>query len=240
MDDWVIPVEKPKRFTHYDANKFLIGVLFNQNVKAEVARNAAEWFNDSLGDHDDPSQVWNVLLEFDKPRLMGFLRYGYRGKAFHRFYKRMAENLCRCAVIINEQYGGDPSNIWKSQRSAEIVKVRKRFEKLPGIGSALSRMAVLILVRNHGLIGGKDTLAQLDVKPDVHLKRVFSRTGLIKKKGSNRDANRDVISAAKKLSPKFPAILDAPAWEIGKKFCTPNHPDCNLCPLDKACPKVGL
>jgi len=45
--------------------------------------------------------------------------------------------------------------------------VRELLEEIPGIGPALSRMAVLILARNYGLLGGKEPLSQLDIKPRV-------------------------------------------------------------------------
>lgn len=100
----------------------------------------------------------------------------------------------------------------------------------------MSRMAVLILVRDYGLLGGKDSLGKLDVKGDALLKRVFKRAGLVPS-----DASDDKYwKAARKLNPDFPAALDPPAWDIGNKFCTENDPNCGECPLERHCPKTGL
>ena len=144
----------------------------------------------------------------------------------------MAGYLKGCAAVISNEYDGDPRKIWG--RKTSISTARDRLEKIPGIGPALSRMAVLILVRKYGLFGGSDALTQLDVKPDVHLKRVFKRAGLV----AENPSFDDYLVAARNLAPRFPAELDAPAWDIGRKFCFPKEPDCDSCPLDECCPKV--
>jgi len=66
-------------------------------------------------------------------------------------------------------------------------------------------MAVLHLARNDGLLGGKKTRKQLDVEPVVHVRRVFFRTGLVRKGASLED----VVNVARQLAPDFPASMDA-------------------------------
>jgi endonuclease III len=72
----------------------------------------------------------------------------------------------------------------------------------------------------------------LDVKPDIHVMRVFARSGLIEKSAKENDA----IEMAKKLHPKFPGALDAPAFIIGVEWCRPTKKKCEKCPISKACP----
>lgn len=231
MEDWVRPTEKTSKFRASNANSFLLGVMFDRNINAEIAWEAGRWINDSLGDPNDPSVLWEKLIKLDKKRLLGFLRYGNGGYAFHRYYKTFAKQLPKAAEIILEKYEGDPRKMWNSKRN--VAKVRESFEEIPGIGQALSRMAVLILARNYGLLGGRSALQQLDIKPDIHLMRVFKRSGLIPPRATQKDA----IETARKLSPKFPAVLDGPSWEIGRTWCHPRNPDCRNCPITKACPK---
>ena len=232
LGDWVKPIENRRNFSLQRANSFLVGVLFDQQTKARRAWDAAEWITDSIGDKE--SNFWSSVSLLDDRKLTGFMRYGWGGNAFHRYPDRMAEYLKGCAAIIDEKYKGDPRKISRNERS--ISKARDRLEKLPGIGPALSRMAVLILVRNYGLIGGKDALAKLGVKPDNLLKRVFKRAGLVPRNPSFDD----YLDAARRLAPDFPAALDAPAWDIGRNFCSPKRPKCGCCPLDKWCPKLGV
>ena len=232
LGDWVKPINHRRNFTLQKANSFLVGVLFDQQVKANRAWDAAEWITLSMA--DDDTDFWDSVRNINETKLVGFMRFGWAGYAFHRHPTKMARYLKGCAQIIITKYESDPRKIWRNTRS--ISKVRDRLEELPGIGPALSRMAVLILVRNYGSIGGKDALAQLDVKPDDLLKRVFRRSGLV----SDNPSFADYLKAARKLAPAFPAALDAPAWDIGRKFCSPKNPKCGRCPLDQWCPKIGV
>lgn len=207
----------------------MLGVMFDRSIKADRAWEAAEWINDSLGDPKDITILWKELQKLPKQNLTGFLRYGYGGKSFHRHYKTFAKQLPIVADIMLEKYDGDPRKIWNNQK--DVSKVMGRLENLPGIGPALSRMAVLILARNYGMLGGVEALSQLDVKPDIHVKRVFSRAGLTDKVATEND----VIETARTLNPKFPGALDAPAFEIGVKWCRPTKRKCEECPISDVC-----
>lgn len=201
-----------------------------------MAWKAGEWINDSLGEPNDPSALWKALVRMERKRLLGFSSlWIYGGKAFHRYYRTFANQLPKAAEHILKKYNGDPRKIWNSRR--DVARVRESLEDIPGIGQALSRMAVLTLARNYGLLGGKSALPQLDIKTDAKLMRVFKRSGLIRPLRP-RGTEQDAIGIARKLSPRFPADLDAPAWEIGRKWCHPGNPECKDCPLTKACPKI--
>lgn len=232
MDDWVKPIDNVRRLRSSVANEFLLQVMFDKNIKAEMAEEAAQWFNDSMGDPGNVRTLWENLAEIEPKRLTGFLRYGYGGYAFVRFYKTYARLLPQAAKAILENYDGDPRNIWSNQRDVAIV--RERLEELPGIGIALSRMAVLSLVTYYGLLGGKQALPHIDIKPDVQLMRVFRRIGLIKL----NDTEKDAITIAKLYNPTFPGELDAPSWEIGREWCRPTSPKCQECPIVEACPRL--
>jgi endonuclease III len=216
------------------ANAFLLGVMFDRSVSADRAWDAAQWICDAVGESDDVGALWRALRDMDPRRLRGFLRYGYGGCAFHRHYKTFARLLPQAAHHLLAHYGGDPRRIWGGQR--DVTEVRRRLDAIPAIGPALAKMAVLILAREHGLLGGKKASPQLDVKPDVHVRRVFLRTGLIPH-GASIEA---VLQSARQVAPDFPASLDAPAWEIGRNWCRPQRPKCPECPLDEVCPRVGL
>lgn len=232
MEEWAHPIATIKKLRPSAANSFLLGVMFDRNIDADKAWGAGEWINDSLGAPGDPSALWQALVTIEKKKLIGFLRYGYGGKAFHRYYRTFANQLPKAAEHILQKYNGDPRRIWNSRR--DVPKVRESLEEIPGIGQALSRMAVLILARNYGLLGGKSALPELDIKTDAQLMRVFKRSGLI----STTATEQDAIETAKNLVPTFPAVLDGPAWEIGRKWCHPRKPECKACSITKVCPKI--
>jgi endonuclease-3 len=72
----------------------------------------------------------------------------------------------------------------------------------------------------------------MDVKPDVHVIRVFLRMGFI----DNPSAN-EALKAARELNPEFPGALDGPLWRIGKQWCKPFDPLCSSCIVNSVCPK---
>lgn len=233
MDD-VKPASKTTKFHPTAANAFLLSVMLDRSVLAERAWEAGEWICEALGDPKNPRFLWENLANMEKKSLTGFLRYGYGGKPFHRYYKTFARLIPEAANHLLEKYDGDPRRIWNNQRNIKTVKTR--LDAIPTIGPALANMAVLILARKYGLVGGKRSLRDLDVKPDVQVKRVFRRTGLVSQKATNDE----VVEVARDLANDYPASLDAPAWEIGREYCRPKRPKCFDCPVSIGCRKIGV
>ena len=92
-------------------------------------------------------------------------------------------------------------------------------------------MAVEILARD--LHKKLQQLSGGDVAYDVHLRRVFLRTGL-----AQRDEVGHMVDVARALYPERPGVLDLPAWDIGRRWCRPADPDCPACPLNIACARL--
>jgi endonuclease-3 len=231
---WTRWSTKTSKMRPHTANAFLLGVMLDRSVPADRAWDAADWICRAVGDEGDVTALWQELSTMEPRRLSGFLRYGYGGQAFHRHYKTFARLLPEAADHLLAEYGGDPRRIWNNQR--DVNEVRRRLDAIPNIGAALARMAVLILARHHGLVGGKKAKRHLDVKPDVHVRRVFQRAGIIPAGASLRA----VVDAARQLAPDFPGALDAPAWEVGRNWCRPSRPNCSECPIGAECPRVGI
>jgi endonuclease III len=232
MGDWVRPIDNTRKLRPNTANAFLLGVMFDRSIKWQLAWEAGKWINLLLGDDSDPTVLWQRLADMEPKRLRAFLRYGNGGKAFHRHWKTFARLLPEAAQHILDNYGGDPRRIWNSQR--DVRAVQGRLDEIPTIGQGLANMAVSILALTYGLLGGRAALPHLDVKPDVHVKRVFRRAGLV----DQRASDTAVIEAARLLAADWPAALDSPAWDIGMKWCRPSRPNCGECPIGAACPKL--
>lgn len=114
--------------------------------------------------------------------------------------------------------------------------VRERLEAIPTIGYGLARMAVLILARDYGRLGGRKARRYLEPKPDMHVRRVFERSGLVERGA----AVESIIRTARTLAQDYPAAFDAPAWDVGRNWCRPRNPKCRECPIHTACPRVGV
>lgn len=72
-----------------------------------------------------------------------------------------------------------------------------------------------------------------DIAYDIHVRRVFLRTGL-----AQRDDLDHIVAVARTLHPERPGEIDLPTWLIGRQWCHAGTPDCGTCPLTRVCPKI--
>ena len=146
----------------------------------------------------------------------------------HRFNETMAEVFYKAVQKIHYSYDDDASKIWsESPSSASVVY---RFLQFEGVGIKIATMAANILARQFKI--PFSDFYSIDVSPDVHVKRVMSRLGLV-----TDDADNDkIIYKAREMCPEFPGIIDFSLWEIGRKWCRPNNPDCDNCIVNSECP----
>ena len=194
---------------------FLIAVAFDRGMRWEKAwRIPAEI---KLKGCLDPAQ----LASKGEPELIGLLedlavrpRWGV---------EQGAKTLSDAARLVWERFGGDAGAIW---RDASPGEVEKTLQEIHGIGAGIASMATRILRDDFGCFRGQER--QIDVKPDVHLVRVFRRLGII-------DSPNEAMRTARRLNPEFPGELDWPAWQIGKHWCHPKEPDCAQCPMTGDC-----
>ncbi len=153
----------------------------------------------------------------------------FKRKSLHRFNEIMGKNFYLAIRKIHNNYQDDASNIWKGNpRSATIVR---RFLEFDGVGVKIATMATNTLAR-HFKIPMKDYI-NIDISPDVHLKRVFKRLGFI----SENASNEELIYCARELNPMYPGIFDLSCWEIGRSWCRPKKTICKECYLNKNCMK---
>lgn len=199
---------------------FFLAVLMDQSVKAEFAwaipynlkKRLGFWSVKKIASISDEK----IISLFDtKPKL-------------HRFPKTMALRVkLACQKIISD-YDSKAENIWKGDFSSRDI--HNNFESFKGIGQKKASMATNILVRDFN-IPVKDKKG-IDVSFDVHIRRVFLRTGLI-----NNDELSEVLNVSRKLNPNYPGIIDLPSWFIGKHYCKSISPDCENCPINSVCSK---
>ncbi len=138
-----------------------------------------------------------------------------------------AKTLSDAAKLVCDRFNGDAEAIW---RGASPAKVQQRLQRIHGVGAGIATMTTRILRDEFDCLRGQEQ--QIDVKPDIHLVRVFRRTGLTESASA-----KEALFAARDLSPEFPGELDWPAWSIGKQWCHQTAPDCARCPLAPDCPK---
>jgi endonuclease III len=92
-------------------------------------------------------------------------------------------------------------------------------------------MAANILARDFK-IPMKDRIC-IDISPDVQVKKVFIRLGLLPRGASNEQ----LIYLCRELNPEYPGVFDFSAWDIGRRWCRKENPDCKNCYLNEHCQK---
>lgn len=222
-----IPLDTP--YTHsIEADKlidtnplaFLFGVIFDQGVKAEKAWGAPYFLKERLGHLD----VYKIATIPDEELSTIFNRQ----PKLHRFPNVAALRIKKACKLIVQKYGGNVENLWNDNPRSDDLQ--RRFEEFEGIGQKKASMATNILVRDFEI--KVHDRRGIDISYDIHVRRVFLRTGLVDK--DDRDA---MIELARELNPEYPGGLDYPAWHIGRNWCRPTNPDCENCPLSQVCPK---
>lgn len=200
---------------------FVLGCVMDRQIKTSRAWTIPYSVMEELN-----IKKFKDFLKFDKE---AFIKI-FEKKKLHRFNKIMAENFYNAIQLIHKKYNDDAYNIWRDRpKSATLVL---RFLEFSGVGIKIATMATNILVRGYK-IPVRDKIC-IDISPDVHVKKIFKRTGLV---GENVSIE-EIIYKARELNPLYPGIFDFPVFNIGVNYCKINNPLCHKCYLNKYCPKI--
>lgn len=199
---------------------FLLGVLFTQGVPAERAWAGPYLLAERLGHFDlvrlaeEPGCVADAVSA---------------PPALHRFVKTLPTWITEAAARLLAEYGGDASAIWLD--GTPLTEVVARLRAFKGIGPKKAVMAAEILVRHFGVhLTGTECGS---VAYDVHVRRVFLRTGMV-----DIDTLEAVAEAARSACPDSPGVLDLATWLVGRESCRPVEPSCDRCRIGHACPRL--
>lgn len=206
-------------FVISDGFAFLVAVICDQGIRAEAAWAVPYELRRRLG-HLDPGQI------AANPAAVAA---GIKGPpALHRYVNNVPRWIVAAAERVLREYGGRADAIWGDNPTA--AELQRRLTAFLGIGQKKAAMAVEILAG--GLLVPISALAGSDIAYDVHIRRVFLRTGL-----AERDDINHMRDVARALYPNRPGALDGPAWLIGRQWRHPQMPDCTRCPLTSVCPR---
>ena len=202
------------------ANAFVLGVLFTQGIPAERAWAGPFLLRERLGTLD---------LEYIRAHPDEVSAAVQLPPMLHRFKNTLPRWICSAAERLQDEWGGDASRMWPTGTS--IAEVVERLGAFDGIGRKKAVMAAGILARHFGVELAERQHGQ--VAYDVHVRRVFLRTGL-----AERDSLGAIEAAAAAIHPDAPDVLDLAAWLIGREYCRPRAPRCDECRLSGSCPRL--
>jgi len=128
------------------------------------------------------------------------------------FYKTKAKNLKKLAEILVKDY------------HSKVPDKMEELLKLPGVGR---KVANIVLSRSYG---------QPAIAVDTHVHRISNRLGIVKTK-----TPEETEKALQKILPEewhrdYNDLLVA----FGQTICRPVSTRCDICPIEKYCPKIGV
>ena len=102
----------------------LLGLLFDQRVRAEIAFTGAKRLYDRLGHLD-----LDIIADMNPDALREIFA---KSPAVHRFSNKMADTTQQVARFIVHTYGGKPEGLWNDGVASDVIE--KRIKELPGFG----------------------------------------------------------------------------------------------------------
>src|SRR6266487_1500384 len=161
-----------------DPLALLIGFALDQQVPVQTAFTGPLKIKQRLGTleiaHLDPAEVEAAFRE--KP-------------AVHRFPGSMAARVQELCAVVEEEYGGDASRLWRE--AGDSAELRRRIEGLPGFG----RMKVIalgsVLAKRfgvqaaEGLVPSHPTLGDVDSREALENYQAAKRAHKAKMRAEN-------------------------------------------------------
>lgn len=209
---------------------FVLACVMDRQIKAVRAWNIPYIIADEIG-----SREIGAFAAKDEQYYIDL----FETKKLHRYNSLMAKYFYGAVQRIVNEYGGDASKIWKGTPSSRLVILR--FLEFEGIGIKIATMATNILSRDYH-IPMRD-LTAIDISPDVHVKRIMYRLGLVSSKDGNWQTINptEIVNKAALLNIDFPGVFDLLFWDIGNQgICENNHCNAEKCPFSDFCPKIGI
>jgi len=198
---------------------FTIGVCLDRGTKAEIIWTIPYDIKNDLGDLDP-----NRIYQFSLSELDDLFNRLPRHPRYINDAPRTLQELSR---IVVEECDGNASNIWNGKRAAEV---NRTFQSIHGVGPGIANMGVLLIEAAFDIRFDDLDRKRMDIKPDVHTKRVLYRLGV-----SAAETEEAALDAARILNPKYPGELDGGLWWIGRNWCFASNPDCHNCPMHNSC-----
>ena len=142
---------------------FLLGVLFNQRVRSELAWQAPARLGERLGACDpfqlattDPAELADVIGQ---------------GPALHPWARAMARNVGGTCGLLVRDYEGHARNIWSDNPTGQALLTR--LSSFPGIGQHKARVAIALLIRMPEYLSGR-----ADIPADCDRGNIVCKQGL--------------------------------------------------------------
>ncbi len=126
--------------------EFMIGIICNQAIRAEVAWRAAAGLRDRLGHMD--VQQFAAMDELALAQVIG------QRVALHPFARTMGKNIVGTCRLLCDRYDGKTRALWSDRPTA--TDLVDRLVAFPGIGKHKAEVALFLLVYEYGVAVGEN------------------------------------------------------------------------------------
>lgn len=207
-----------------DPFAFVLAICLDRGTTADVIWTIPYYLREQLG-HLDPK----LISEMSEEELKSV--YARLPKK-PRYINAAPRTIAEIAHLVVTEFGGEATGIWTNKAAREV---KATFREVYGVGPGIASMAVLLIERAFGEMFTELDRPQMDIKPDVQTMKVLFRLGV-----ADTQDEYEAVQAARHLNPAFPGALDNALWLIGRKWCHTQDPNCEECPLNAVCPKIGV
>jgi uncharacterized HhH-GPD family protein len=154
-----------------DPLALLIGFALDQQVPVQTAFTGPQKLKERLGTldaakvaHMDPGRVEAAFRE--RP-------------AVHRFPGSMAARVQELCAVVEEEYGGDASRLWRE--ASDGAELRRRIAALPGFGEMKIKAFGAVLYKRFGVETAKDVTPSHPTLGDVDSPEALERYQAMKR-----------------------------------------------------------
>jgi len=202
---------------------FALAAVLDRGTKSEIIWTIPYYLQEKVGTLDPHFFVDKSFEELENI---------FRSLPFKpRYITDAPRTVKELSQLVIKEYDGEVEKIWQDKTS---TYVKATFQRIYGVGPGIASMIVLLLEKCFKIKFTDLDHRTMDVKPDVHIIRVFQRLGFI-----SVPDEKQALKAARRLNPEYPGALDAPSWVVGKNWCISFAPQCSACPLNSVCPKAS-
>ena len=201
-----------------DPYAFLIASCLDRGNRSDIIRTIPNALKQRLGALDVAA-----VAEMPEHKLDGIIRALPHKPRYVNAAPRTILNLSR---MIRDRFGGRAEKMWEGRSS---VRFESDLRTVHGVGPGIASMTTNLVIRLHGDVFSRDGLHAVDIKPDMHTRRVLHRLGI-----AAMESDDAALEAARRLNPRYAGGLDAPLWSLGRQWCRP-APSCRACPLVRQC-----
>ena len=146
---------------------FSLATCLDRGTKADIIWTIPYDIKQKLG-HLDPYKIYKMSLE-ELADLFNHLTYRPR---YVNDAPKTVRDLTR---IVVEECNGDAARIWNGKRAAEV---KRTFLSIHGVGPGIANLAILLIEQAFPIRFNDLDRPHMDIKPDVHTKRVLYRLGM--------------------------------------------------------------